>query len=106
MTRYPYLQSPNVKILAYVDVFVDDFLGLAQGTWHRRRHVRRTLFHALDKVFRPLNSQDTTQRKEFLSLKNLDAGDCSWSTFQNLLGWIFDSNSKNSIDRKSVEFLL
>ena len=51
LTRDPYLWRPNAKLLAYVDVFVDDFLGLAQGPRHRRRHVRRTLFHALDKVF-------------------------------------------------------
>ena len=56
LTRDPYLRRPNAKLLAYVDVFVDDFLGLAQGTRHRRRHVRRTLFHALDKVFRVTGS--------------------------------------------------
>ena len=77
LTRDPYLQRPNAKLLAYVDVFVDDFLGLAQGPRHHRRHVRRTLFHALDKVFWPLDRQDATQRKEVLSLKNLDDGDCS-----------------------------
>ena len=66
--------------MAYVDVFVDYFLGLGQETWHRRRHVRRKLFHALDKEFRPLNKQDTKQRKEVLLLKNMDARECSWST--------------------------
>ena len=74
-----------------MDVFVDNFLGLTQGPRHHRRHVRRTLFHALDKVFRPLDRQDAKQRKEALSLKKLDAGDCSWSTCQTMLGWIFDS---------------
>ena len=58
LTRDPYLQRPNAKLLAYVDVFVDEFLGMAQGHRHRRRHVRRALFHALDKVFRPLDRQD------------------------------------------------
>ena len=77
-------------LLDYVDVFVDDFLGLAQGPRHCRRHVRRTLFHALDKVFRPLDQQDASQRKEVLSLKKLDAGDLSWSTCQTMLGWIVD----------------
>ena len=55
LKRDPYLLRPNAKLLAYVDVFVDDFLGLAQGPRHRRHHVRRTLFHALDKLFRPLD---------------------------------------------------
>ena len=53
----------NAKLLAYVDFFVDDFLGLAQGPRHRRRHVRRTLFHALEKLFRTLDRQDAKQRK-------------------------------------------
>ena len=80
MTRDLYLQRPNAKLLVYVNVFVDDFLGLAQGPRHRCHHVHRTIFHALDKVFRPLDRQDTKQRKEVLSIKKLEAGDCSWST--------------------------
>ena len=91
LKRDPYLRRPNAKLLAYVDIFVDDFLGLAQGPRHRRRHVRRTLFRALDKVIRPLDQQDAKQRKEVLSLKKLDVGDCSWSTCQTMLGWIVDS---------------
>ena len=63
LKRDPYLQRPNAKLLAYVDVFLDDFLGLAQGPKHRRRHVRRTIFRVLDKVFRPLDWQDASQRK-------------------------------------------
>ena len=81
LTRDPYLQRPKWKLLAYVDVFVDDFLVLAQGPWHCRcHHVCRTLFHLLDKVFRTLDQQETKQRKEVLSMKKLEAGDCSWST--------------------------
>ena len=88
LKRDPYLRRPNAKLLAYVDVFVGDFLGLAQGPRYRRRHVRRTLLHAHNKIFRPLDRQDATQRKEVLSLKKLDAGDCSWSTCQTMLGWL------------------
>ena len=91
LTRYPYLRRTNGKLLAYVDVFVDDFLGLTQGPRHFLRHFRRTLFHALDKVLRPLEIQDAKQRKEVLSLKNLHTGYYSWSTCQTLLGWILDS---------------
>ena len=74
-----------------MDACVDDFLGLAQGPRNRRRHVRCTLFHTLDKVSRPLDRQDTKQRKEVLSLKELEAGYCSWYTFHTMLGWIVDS---------------
>ena len=77
LTRDPYLRHPKVKLLAYVDVFIDGFLGLAQGPRNRRRHVRRTIFQPLDKGFRPLDWQDTKQRKEVLSMKKLEARDCS-----------------------------
>ena len=70
---------------------MDDFLGLSQGPRHRRRHVKRTLFHTLDKVLWPLDRQDTKHCKEVLSLKKLEAGKCSWSTCQTMLRWIFDS---------------
>ena len=91
LTHNPYLRHPEAKLLAYVDVFVDDFLGLAQEPRRRRRHVRRTLFHALDKVFQPLDRQDTKQRKEVLLLNKLGAGDCSYSTCQTMPRCIFDS---------------
>ena len=86
-----YLRHKNAKLLAYVDVFMDDFFGLAQGPRHFRHHVCRTLFHILDKVFRPLNMQDAKQLKEVLSIKKLDAWDCSWYTCQTLIGWIVDT---------------
>ena len=63
LPRDPYHGRKNFQLIQYVDVFVDDFLGLAQGPRHRRRHVCRTFFHALDKVFRPLDSKDIGGRK-------------------------------------------
>ena len=49
------------------------------------------LFHALGKVFLPLDQQDTKQRKEVLSMKKLKSGDCSWSTCETMPGWIVES---------------
>ena len=51
LTRDPYLRRANSKPDAYLDAFVENSLGVAQGPAHRRRRVRRTLFHTLDKVF-------------------------------------------------------
>ena len=62
LTRDTYLRHPKAKLLAYVGVFIDDFVVLAQGPRYLRRHVCRTLFHALDKVFCPLDRQETKQR--------------------------------------------
>ena len=42
-------------------------------------------------MFRPLDRQDTKQCKEVLSIKKLEARDCSWSTCQTMLKWIVDS---------------
>ena len=88
--RDPMLPQPK-QALATADVFVDDIIGLAQGSRKRRRRVRRVIFHALDKVFRPLDSLDSPHRKEPLSLSKLDEGDCCWSTRKQILGWVIDT---------------
>ena len=54
----PYLSHTNSKPTAYVDVFIGNFLGLAQGPAHRRRHAVRTLFYAMKKVLQPLDPAD------------------------------------------------
>ena len=56
LSQNPYLKCHNSNTTAYVDVFVDNFLGLAQGSAHRQFHVQRTLFRSLEKVFQPLNT--------------------------------------------------
>ena len=49
LPRYPYLGRKNSQLLQYVDVFVDDFLGLAQGSRHRSRFSRALCFTPLTK---------------------------------------------------------
>ena len=93
LTHNPYLRPPKANLLAYVNVFVADFLGLAQGPRHHHRHVHHTLFHTLDMVFRPLDQQDTKHSEEVPSIKKLKAGDCSCSTCQTMLGFHTKRNS-------------
>ena len=78
--------------LQYIDVFVDDFLGLTQGR-ARGRRTRRILLHAIDSIIRPLSPDDDPHRREPVSLKKLRQGDCSWSTLKVMLGWIIDTVS-------------
>ncbi len=55
---YPACDPSLPKVWApatYVDVFVDDFVGLAQK--HKQR-VRHTLLEAVDEVFHPLSPTD------------------------------------------------
>ena len=81
----------RLDFLRYIDVFVDDFIGLAQGGRKNRGHVRRVLLHAIDSIFRPLDKDDDPLRREPVSMKKLLQGDCTWSTVRNVLGWIVDS---------------
>jgi hypothetical protein len=94
--RDPSLPAP-AALLAYADVYVDNFVGTAQrsppGTRGLDNHcrVRRLLLHAVDDVFRPLSSRDDPARHEPVLVKKLAAGDCSWGTIKQVLGWIIDS---------------
>ncbi|KAL3809642.1 hypothetical protein ACHAXA_003728, partial [Cyclostephanos tholiformis] len=94
--RDPSLPAPATP-LAYADVYVDNFVGAAQrsplGTrgLDNRRRVRRLLLHAVDDVFRPLSPGDDPARREPVSMKKLAAGDCSWGTIKQVLGWIIDT---------------
>lgn len=87
--RDPCLPSQSSPA-AYVDVFVDDFIKLAQGEATRRR-VRSLLFHALDSTFRPNDFYDSLHRREPNSIKKLRKGDCSWSQIKQILGWIINT---------------
>ena len=77
--------------LASIDLFVDDFIGLVQGSRSRRRRVRRLLFEAIDTVLRPLEETDKTSRQEPISVKKLKKGDACWGTRKTILGWIIDT---------------
>ena len=43
----------NALLVAYIDVFVDNFLGIAQGPVHQRHHMWRNFLYTLEKAFRP-----------------------------------------------------
>jgi hypothetical protein len=76
-----------------IDVYVDDFIVVAQGDAEQLDNVRATLMHAIDKVFRPNNEEDIL-RAEPISLKKLDKGDASWKTKHTILGWEIDTVQK------------
>lgn len=85
----PSLRAARREALQYVDIFVDDFISAAQRPFLRR--VRRTLMHAIDDVFRPLQVGDSEFRRQPVSMKKLLKGDCTWSTIKLVLGWIVDT---------------
>ena len=81
--------GPLRPSLAYVDVYVDDFCKLAQGVENCKR-TRRATYHAIDSVFRPNDSTDTT-RKQPISVTKLLKGDDSWASQKVILGWLIDA---------------
>ena len=86
----PPSNRPLNKPLGTTDVFVDDFIQVAQGGPKRLNKVRRHLFNAIDTVLdQPLPGE--THRNEAVSLKKLRKGDGSWSTRKEILGWIIDT---------------
>ena len=80
-----------LKPIRYCDVYVDDFLALAQGGAKQRRRVKRILLHSLDRVFRPLEQGDVPTRQEPASVKKLLKGDATWTTKKVMLGWMIDT---------------
>ena len=76
--------------LALADVYVDDFLLVAQTKRQQQRLLRLTL-DSIDQVFRPLAASDPLHRKEPTSVKKLRQGDAYWSTQKTILGWDLDT---------------
>ena len=88
LSRDPCLPRRHA-LLKYVDVYVDDFLALAQ--FGSQRQVRLALLKAVDTIFRPLETADPPARREPVSLKKLKQGDMTWATIKEVLGWIINT---------------
>jgi hypothetical protein len=72
-------------------VYVDDFIGMVQGSRCRRHHVKRILLHSLDKVFCKLEDMDDPRRQEPVLIKKMLKGDAAWETQKTALGWMIDT---------------
>ena len=77
--------------IRHVDVFVDDFIGIAQGSRHRCTNMRCCIMHAVDKVFSQWDLV-TLHHKEAISEKKLLKGEGRWSQWKEILGWILDTS--------------
>ena len=80
------LQEP----LAYIDVYMDDFIALAQ-----QPNMPATLHHTIKgilQVFRdkPL-PDDPPSRRHIISESKIAKGDATWSTNKTILGWSLDT---------------
>ena len=77
--------------VAHVNVFVDDFIGIMQGSWCHCQNVRQCIMHAVDDIFSQLDAI-TAKRKEAVSEKKLLKGEGRWSQWKEILGWILDTS--------------
>ena len=77
--------------LAYIDIFVDCFLGITQGNKDRWEELKRAMLHSLDDVLRPLLPKDLPTCQDPASLKKMKQGDSTCSTQKIMLGWVIDS---------------
>lgn len=89
--RNPVLKRPAPKRAAYIDIFVNDFTALVQGDRHQVSRVRRALFCNIDLVSWPLDGADNKHRRQPISMKKLNKGDCSSNYIKVILGWEINS---------------
>jgi len=77
--------------LAYFDIYVDDFIGLMQGSARQRKVAKRILFEAIDELLTPLERNPHQVHQEPTSVKKLKKGDGHWETLKVVLGWLLDT---------------
>jgi hypothetical protein len=84
-------QGPLQQPLNAVDVYMDDFILISQGSRADRVSSHRIVFDCIDSVLRPLSPGDNPKRKEPNSTKKLAQGDAAWATQKTILGWKLDT---------------
>jgi hypothetical protein len=73
------------------DLYVDDFVGMVQGNYKQRQHVKRSLLSSLDEVLSRVDGQDNVHRQEPASVKKMLKGDATRATRKVVLGWMLDT---------------
>jgi hypothetical protein len=88
------LQPPTISHtlppLSYVDVFIDNFIGLVQPP--TAPGTLRRLLHSIDAIFRAhVKPDDKASCKQIISATKLEVGDGAWSTEKVILGWLLNT---------------
>jgi hypothetical protein len=84
---FPWNTTPPLRPLQQTDVYLDDFLLMAQRPRHRP--ALRSTLHAIDTVF--ADTPDSP-RRHIISASKLAKGDATWAHEKRILGW--DINTK------------
>jgi len=102
ITSYPAITDPlspsalhppsvhqAVQPLFYVDVYMDDFVGLAQPS--TAAITQQAILHSIDKTFRATPHPSDPPR---VSRSKLAQGDGTWATTKTILGWLINTADK------------
>jgi hypothetical protein len=99
------LACPPYKLLqaalSELEVYVDDFIMLYQGSPLARNKARDVLLHTIDDILRPLSTSDGPMRQEPISVKKITARRC---TLDNAQGhpWVDYRHGQNDLRASSV----
>jgi hypothetical protein len=85
---FPFNPTPPHPALAHTDVYLDDFMLLAQQPRHLP--LLNRLLHHLHLVFR---DQVGSPRKAIVSASKVEKGDATFSTQKRILGWDIDTHA-------------
>jgi len=79
--------------LQHADVYMDDFIGLAQAPTAEQSQA--AMLQGITSIFRDDHMEgDAPNRKQVISRSKLVTGDGTWSTIKPILGWGMDTANK------------
>jgi hypothetical protein len=81
------LGSTDAEPLAYHDVYIDNFITVAQQPLHY--HTLNTLLHTIDRVF---DGAPHPTCRQAISKSKLEKGDATFATVKRILGWDVDTH--------------
>jgi hypothetical protein len=84
---FPYNPSPPSMPLQHTDVYIDDFMLVAQQPTHQP--LMHTLLHHLHSIF---TDTADSPRRGIVSQSKVTKGDATFSTHKRLLGWDIDTH--------------
>jgi hypothetical protein len=90
----PSLRAPraeNPQPVKHWEVYVDDLIGMVQGSPKHLHHVNHFLLASLDKILRRLDPEDGIYQQEPALVKKILAGDATWATRKVVLGWLLET---------------
>jgi hypothetical protein len=79
--------KPSLPPLSTVDVYLDDFMAIAQQPRHKK--TMRCLLHSIDAIF--YDTPSPSVRRHIISESKIAKGEASWSTTKTILGWNIDT---------------